>query len=96
MKRAASPVAARSSPAPIRHHPQLPPLQLAADVPVRRLAGAVERLPARPPHKLETLSDDTLYLPYATSLRMSDLGYQNDAQSGLSPHENCLDSYVAA
>ena len=48
------------------------------------------------PHQLETLSDDTLYLPYATSLRMSDLGYQNDAQSGLSPHENCLDSYVAA
>jgi glutamate--cysteine ligase len=48
------------------------------------------------PHKLETLSGDTLYLPYATSLRMSDLGYQNDAQSGLSPHENCLDSYVAA
>ncbi|CAN7655879.1 glutamate--cysteine ligase [Pseudoduganella sp. LjRoot289] len=47
------------------------------------------------PHKLEHLSDDTLYLPYATSLRMSDLGYQNDAQSGLSPHENCLDSYVA-
>jgi glutamate--cysteine ligase len=48
------------------------------------------------PHKLDTLSEDTLYLPYATSLRMSDLGYQNDAQSGLSPHENCLDSYVAA
>jgi glutamate--cysteine ligase len=46
------------------------------------------------PHKLDTLSDDTLYLPYATSLRMSDLGYQNDAQSGLTPHENCLDSYV--
>jgi glutamate--cysteine ligase len=45
-------------------------------------------------HKLETLSDDTLYLPYATSLRMSDLGYQNDAQSGLTPHENCLESYV--
>jgi glutamate--cysteine ligase len=46
-------------------------------------------------HKLETLSDDTLYLPYATSLRMSDLGYQNDAQSGLTPHENSLDSYVS-
>ncbi len=45
-------------------------------------------------HKLETLSPDTLYLPYATSLRMSDLGYQNDAQSGLTPHENCLESYV--
>ncbi|MES2128639.1 MAG: glutamate--cysteine ligase [Pseudomonadota bacterium] len=46
------------------------------------------------PHKLETLSADTLYLPYATSLRMSDLGYQNDAQSGLTPHENSLESYV--
>src|SRR5450830_1155398 len=48
------------------------------------------------PHKLETLSDDTLFLPYATSLRMSDLGYQNDAQSGLRPHENSLDDYVNA
>ena len=47
------------------------------------------------PHQLETLSDDTLYLPYATSLRMSDLGYQNDAQSGLTPHENSLESYVS-
>jgi glutamate--cysteine ligase len=47
------------------------------------------------PHKLETLSSDTLYLPYATSLRMSDLGYQNEAQSGLHPHENSLDAYVA-
>ena len=45
-------------------------------------------------HNLEKLSDDTLYLPYATSLRMSDLGYQNDAQSGLTPHENSLESYV--
>ncbi len=45
-------------------------------------------------HKLETLSEDTLFLPFATSLRMSDLGYQNDAQSGLTPHENCLESYV--
>ncbi|MBW8899234.1 MAG: glutamate--cysteine ligase [Massilia sp.] len=45
-------------------------------------------------HKLETLSADTLFLPYATSLRMSDLGYQNDAQSGLTPHENSLESYV--
>jgi glutamate--cysteine ligase len=45
-------------------------------------------------HTLERLSDDTLYLPYATSLRMSDLGYQNDAQAGLRPHENSLESYV--
>jgi glutamate--cysteine ligase len=48
------------------------------------------------PNNLETLSDDTLYLPYATSLRMSDLGYQNDAQSGLRPHENSLESYVTS
>jgi glutamate--cysteine ligase len=48
------------------------------------------------PHALETLSDDTLFLPYATSLRMSDLGYQNDAQSGLRPHENSLESYVTS
>ena len=43
-------------------------------------------------HNLDTLSSDTLFLPYATSLRMSDLGYQNDAQSGLTPHENSLES----
>jgi glutamate--cysteine ligase len=48
------------------------------------------------PHQLETLSSDTLYLPYATSLRMSDLGYQNDAQAGLRPHENSLESYVSS
>jgi glutamate--cysteine ligase len=48
------------------------------------------------PHSLETLSEDTLFLPYATSLRMSDLGYQNDAQSGLRPHENSLESYVTS
>ena len=46
-------------------------------------------------HQLDTLSSDTLYLPFATSLRMSDLGYQNDAQSGLMPHENSLDDYVS-
>lgn len=45
-------------------------------------------------HQLQDLSEDTLYLPYATSLRMSDLGYQNDAQSGLTPQENSLDDYV--
>ncbi|HWU98300.1 MAG TPA: glutamate--cysteine ligase [Oxalicibacterium sp.] len=45
-------------------------------------------------HTLETLSDDTLYLPYATSLRMSDLGYQNNAQAGLMPPYNDLDSYM--
>ncbi|MFZ6645341.1 glutamate--cysteine ligase [Undibacterium sp. TJN25] len=46
-------------------------------------------------HQLQELSEDTLYLPYATSLRMSDLGYQNDAQSGLTPQENSLDDYIS-
>ncbi len=45
-------------------------------------------------HQLESLSSDTLYLPYATSLRMSDLGYQNDAQTDLHPRENSLACYV--
>ena len=45
-------------------------------------------------HRLETLSDDTLYLPYATSLRMSDLGYQNNAQTGLVPPYNTLHEYM--
>ncbi len=46
--------------------------------------------------QLQSLDAQTLYLPYATSLRMSDLGYQNDAQSGLRPHENSLESYVTS
>jgi len=46
------------------------------------------------PHQLETLSADTLYLPYATSLRMSDLGYQNNAQDGLVPPYNNLMEYM--
>lgn len=45
-------------------------------------------------HNLETLSDDTLYLPYATSLRMSDLGYQNNVQDGLVPPYNSLMEYM--
>ncbi len=46
--------------------------------------------------ELEQLSGDTLYLPYATSLRMSDMGYQNDAQAGLTPDYNTLDSYITS
>ncbi len=44
--------------------------------------------------QLETLSPDTLYLPYATSLRMSDLGYQNNAQAGIVPPFNSLEDYM--
>ncbi|SDH04970.1 glutamate-cysteine ligase [Pseudomonas benzenivorans] len=46
------------------------------------------------PHKLQQLDADTLYLPYATSLRMSDLGYQSSAQAGLTPCYNDLASYT--
>ncbi|UKE84711.1 glutamate--cysteine ligase [Pectobacterium colocasium] len=37
-----------------------------------------------------------LYLPYATSLRLSDLGYTNKSQSNLGITFNDLDTYVAA
>ena len=47
-------------------------------------------------HKLERLSDDTLHLPYATSLRMGRLGYQSDAQSSLAVSYNSLESYAAS
>ncbi|HCP55626.1 MAG: glutamate--cysteine ligase [Pseudomonadaceae bacterium] len=46
------------------------------------------------PHKLQMLDENTLYLPYATSLRMSDLGYQSSAQSELTPCYNDLASYI--
>ncbi|MDD2048885.1 glutamate--cysteine ligase [Pseudomonas putida] len=46
------------------------------------------------PHQLEQFDADTLYLPYATSLRMSDLGYQSNAQAGLTPCYNDLNSYT--
>ena len=51
-------------------------------------------LPNNEDHGLQTFDDDTLYLPYATSLRMSDLGYTNNAQSSLNICYNTLDNYV--
>ena len=48
------------------------------------------------PHELQRLSDDTLYLPYATSLRMGRLGYVSDAQSSLAVSYNDLKSYGAS
>jgi glutamate--cysteine ligase len=45
------------------------------------------------PHQLESLSEHTLYLPYATSLRMGRLGYQSDAQSSLAVSYNSLEGY---
>lgn len=44
-------------------------------------------------HPLQTLSEDTLYLPHATSLRMGRLGYQSDAQASLAVSYNGLEGY---
>ena len=38
----------------------------------------------------------TFYEPHGTSLRMSDIGYKNKAQAGLSVSYNDLDSYVSS
>ncbi len=45
-------------------------------------------------HQLERFDDTTLYGPYATSLRMSDLGYSNQAQASLNICYNRLDNYI--
>jgi glutamate--cysteine ligase len=37
---------------------------------------------------------DTFYEPYATSLRMSDIGYRNKNQAGVSVSVNSIDEYV--
>lgn len=47
-------------------------------------------------HQLLPLGDDSLYLPYATSLRMSDLGYSNRAQEGLNVCFNQLSTYATS
>ena len=45
-------------------------------------------------HQLEPFAPGTLYAPYATSLRMSDLGYRNKSQAGVEISVNGLDEYV--
>ncbi|NYT22008.1 glutamate--cysteine ligase [Alcaligenaceae bacterium] len=46
------------------------------------------------PHSLQEFDAGTLYLPWATSLRMSDLGYQNKAQSELQLCYNDLETFL--
>lgn len=48
-------------------------------------------------HKLQPFpaAEQTMYLPYATSLRMGDLGYQSDAQKTLIVNYNNLNDYLA-
>jgi len=47
-------------------------------------------------HRLQHFNGDesTLYSPYATSLRMSDLGFKSKAQDNLTVTYNCLESYI--
>ncbi|HEU6454391.1 MAG TPA: glutamate--cysteine ligase, partial [Roseateles sp.] len=47
-------------------------------------------------HGLQRLSEHSLYLPHATSLRMGRLGYQSDAQASIAVSYNCLESYAAS
>ena len=47
-------------------------------------------------HRLQALSEHTLHLPHATSLRMGRLGYQSDAQASLCVSYNSLESYGAS
>jgi glutamate--cysteine ligase len=47
-------------------------------------------------HSLQQLSQYTLHMPHATSLRMGRLGYQSDAQSTLAVSYNNLDTYSAS
>ena len=51
-----------------------------------------------PSHPLQPLGDrqDTYYLPFSTSLRMGDLGYTSQAQSGIEVCYNDLDEYISA
>jgi glutamate--cysteine ligase len=47
-------------------------------------------------HPLQTLSEDTMYLPFATSLRTGRLGYLSAAQDALCVSYNDLESYAAS
>ena len=47
-------------------------------------------------HELQQLSDNTMYMPHGTSLRMGRLGYQSDAQASLAVSYNSLEGYAAS
>lgn len=50
-----------------------------------------------PPEKMQKLGQNTLYEPFATSLRMGDIGYQNNREesAAIEADYNSLDAYVA-
>jgi glutamate--cysteine ligase len=44
--------------------------------------------------KMQSFNDETWFEPFATSLRMSDLGYSNQTQSSINISLNTLDEYI--
>ncbi len=78
--------------------PQRLPLRLAGALSVRCLAGHLRLLPQRAQSNLpfQKTGKGTLYLPYATALRLSDLGYTNSAQAGLKISHDSLPAYVSS
>ena len=47
-------------------------------------------------HSLQDMDAHSFYAPYATSLRLSGLGYSNDAQSGIEIGYNNVEDFVAS
>lgn len=47
-------------------------------------------------HELQKLTDQAMYMPKGTSLRMGRLGYQSDAQASLAVSYNSLEGYGAS
>jgi glutamate--cysteine ligase len=50
--------------------------------------------PLKADHGLESFDPGTWYLPYGTSLRMSDVGYRNKTRAGLDISLNSLNEYL--
>ena len=52
----------------------------------------------KPTQNLKVFDKHSLYGPYATSLRMGDIGYQNnvEAKIGITPSYNSLEEYIAS
>lgn len=74
-----------------------PALRLADPLPLRQASPAICRTFLQGRHSdLQELVPGTLYRPYATSLRMSDLGYQNRAQDQLHVSFDSLAAYTQA
>ncbi len=79
----------------LRPAAQLPAPRLAGAVSVRGVTGRLQVLPASGrEHSLPDFTADTAYEPYATSLRMSDIGYRNRNQADLTVSVNSLDEYT--